>query len=128
MKKKFNVVYSIIMIIYVVSNFVIGLIERVNLLLQMWKFVWKRKDRDSKIPFLQKFFAVVRAIRATARFFIDIKTPVEVLGKRLMSTLKHMDEDLTEEEIKTFGRKTRFGLSLKYRKNHRKQPHGKKRG
>ena len=121
MRKKFNIVYSIIMIIYVVTNFIVGLIERVNLLIQMWRFVWRKRDRDSKFPFLQKFFAVVRAIRATARFFIDIKTPVEVLGKRLMSTLKHMDEDLTEEEIKTFGRKTRLGLSPKY---HRKKRRG----
>lgn len=125
MRKKFNVVYSIITIIYVITNFIVGLIERVNLLLQMWRFVWRRRGRDSKFPFLQKFFAVVRAIRATTRFLIDLKTPVEVLGKRLMSTLKHMDEDLTEEEIKTFGRKTRLGLSPK---KHRNPHRGKKRG
>ena len=123
MKKKFNIVYSVIMIIYVVTNFLVGLIERVNILVQTWKFVWRRRDRDSKFPFLQKLFAIARAIRATMRFLIDIKTPVEVLGKHLRSTWKNPTEYKSSEDILSVGRRTRLGLCPKCHRN----PHHMKR-
>lgn len=126
MGKKFNFVYSIIAIVYVVMNFVVGLIERVNLLIQTWKFVWRRRDRDSKFPILAKIFAIARAIRATMRFLIDVKTPVEVLGKHLMSTARNSGEYRSSEDILSVGRRTRLGLSPKYR--HKQPRHGKRRG
>lgn len=123
MRRRFNIVYSIITIVYVVCNFIVGLAERFNLLIQTWRFVWRKRDRDSKFPIIAKFFAIVRAIKSTARFLIDVKTPLSSTGKYMMATLRNPEEERTEEEIITTGRKARLS-SLRY---HRNRPHGKKK-